>query len=837
VTATITLYPEPLKATSRQIFKAEDGTAVIDWLQQNYPNGFGAPIAMSLDGEFLAIEDADRQLESDSHLIIAIVPGTPAIGAILLQSLLIALASAAITLLVTAIFGTKPKALQGQPAADPVYSLSGAQNAPATGDPIPVIYGRVITTPSFASQPYAFFENNEQYLCEILCIGQGEYDLLNVLIGETEASSLFGDSVVYWQIPQSVHLNSMGNIEALTGVFEDVVTSPEVGNQELLQPVFNPDYPPLDPNEPIPRGGVQYATSVTHNTTIAADPNTGKFTLGSWPPITPGVGTFFQIAGGTANDGFWEAYETNIASRTISVNEYSVPMVAQAATAGQIILFNDGASTNVSSGPFAACAPGKRVTQISSDIVFPQGIFGVDRKTGLFISETAQIEMIAQEIDDDGNVIGSPQLSITTAFTAATNTPRRYTLVLDVPVGRYQVSMVRLTAVPQTSDRVSNAVWTALKAKLERVTTPIYGDTTLLVIKMRATNGISSEATSRVRATVVRRLPNFLGDGAMRSTVSVIDAFIDAFTNQAYGGRLPQTQLDMLEIRRVAAHFADRAEFNGAFTQRSTLWEAAQIILQGAGASPIPYGGLVSIAIDGKKAVRSQLFADSNILAGSATLTYEFGTPSDFDGVRIEYRDPQTFNPAFVEWPLDAIDPEQIQLPGCTNKAVALQFARLRWQRLVIQRKSLGFATELEGLLPRVGDRVAASLHMPKWSVSGNVVQVNGTSIFVDEDLDWSGPTHAVIIRSETGVPHGPVVVTRGVSDNNFVLATLPPFPIRPEGAQEGAIYAFGQDNVIVRDFSLVGIEPQGNNQVRLSMNVYDEAIFAGAMPWLEEAF
>lgn len=106
----------------------------------------------------------------------------------------------------------------------PTYSLQAQGNQARLGNPIPVIYGRHLIYPDFASQPYYKYINNEQYVYQLHCIGQGEYDVEQIRIEDTPISSF--DEISYQIIPPSGQ-NTLFE--------EDVITSAEVAGQELLK--------------------------------------------------------------------------------------------------------------------------------------------------------------------------------------------------------------------------------------------------------------------------------------------------------------------------------------------------------------------------------------------------------------------------------------------------------------------------------------------------------------------------------------------------------------------------------------------------------------------------
>lgn len=106
----------------------------------------------------------------------------------------------------------------------PTYSLQDQGNQARLGNPIPVIYGRHLIYPDFASQPYYKYANNEQFVYQLHCLGQGEYNVEQIRIEDTPISSF--EEITYQIIPP-------GGKNTLFE--EDVVTSNEVAGQELLK--------------------------------------------------------------------------------------------------------------------------------------------------------------------------------------------------------------------------------------------------------------------------------------------------------------------------------------------------------------------------------------------------------------------------------------------------------------------------------------------------------------------------------------------------------------------------------------------------------------------------
>jgi sulfur carrier protein ThiS len=108
-------------------------------------------------------------------------------------------------------------------APSPTYSLQAQGNQARLGQPIPVLYGRHIIYPDLAATPYTRYENNEQMLYQLHCIGQGQYDLESIRIEDTPISSF-----------EEIHYEVVPPGSPITLFDADVVTAPEVAGQELL---------------------------------------------------------------------------------------------------------------------------------------------------------------------------------------------------------------------------------------------------------------------------------------------------------------------------------------------------------------------------------------------------------------------------------------------------------------------------------------------------------------------------------------------------------------------------------------------------------------------------
>ena len=220
-------------------WRAWDGT-FIAFLEHYYPNreGLGASfVVVRRDGnERVPLVDFDFVGEPQEKVVlIDNVPQDPATITAIVVSISISIAFS----LISFVLFAPPDPLEGtvSPTPSPVYSFRSRQNAARLGEPIAVAYGEVILTPDYASQPYRCYEDNEEYNYFLLACSYGDFIVDDVLI-DTSSATGFEDGIILYEawLPDA-HGGVFGSIEAyssIAGMLEDVQTSTEVSNQEMV---------------------------------------------------------------------------------------------------------------------------------------------------------------------------------------------------------------------------------------------------------------------------------------------------------------------------------------------------------------------------------------------------------------------------------------------------------------------------------------------------------------------------------------------------------------------------------------------------------------------------
>ena len=859
--ANLVLLRNPLSIKDREHFQLDPDQQIIDWLQEHYPEGFGCGIRVFINDKEIDVADTDVVPDEDDVVIVMLMPAGAELFAYFLSALISTLVSTAISLIISALFSQKPKtpATFDNPDPNDVYNVSSRQNAARLGSPVPVIYGTVVMVPDYVSQPYNFYDSpGEQrppdqapadWTVGGLTAFPPAWGIDTAWIRNMSAVSLaqlpdVQNGVVRFQ----AYLDGGALVWAKDVAIRNGVVEPIQGHK-LNNPVVygmqgtavvnwmnywlpgryyiwvqDYDVPARIPKDSadqyldlllcISEGDVD-VTEVFVGDIPVSNMDAG---LVEYHVIKPGS---FDTPIGTLHDIMsigWHPFSENmITSLGVSGQRFEAPLdlgwflITKTAQMGQFIEF---------------------------DISFPAGLYNVDQSTGAFINHTSQFVLEVEEVDADLNPIAGSLLSRPITITRNTNNPLRYTYMIDTgKVGRWQ-ARVRRMSIKSTNSRIQDTfTWDALRMEVDPTSIGrVYGDVTLLAMRIKATEGVSGNASSRVRVQATRKLPTLNGP-ALVATSNPVDHMIDIYTNQVYGAGRPEIELDEPTLASARKAYANSPGFNGVFVEFQSVFDAMEMVTAPVLARPLALGSQISMIHDGVKPVRSQLFTEQNIVKDSFSITYGFDPLGETDGIKVEYRDATTFDPRFVLHPLQSLNPKSITLFGCTDETQAEQFAKVNWSRRKYQRKVVQFDTELEGHIPRIGERVGIQHTLPRWGQSAQVVQENGLVLTLNQPMDWTTLNPVVLLRNSNGQSSDMIPVSVGASPDEIVLSIAPNFPISTSRQTERTHVAFGSSQKVVTDFILSSISPQGGVRVTLSGSNYDERVYADGAPFLMRNF
>lgn len=717
---------------------------------------------------------------------------------------------------------TTPQQQAALAAPSPTYSLQAQGNMARLDAAIPEHFGRMVAFPDFAAKPYSEFSGNEQYIYELLCIGRGSYDIEAFRVEDTPMDN-FDD----------IQREVVQPNGSLTLFPANVITSDQVSGQEFG--CFGASY-----NQP--------STTVVTITKAAHG-------------LANSSSIYLEVTGGTLPSGTYSITSVPTAD-TFTV----------AATSATAL-----GSVTVSSwvGGFMASASGESANYLGFDIVAPRGLYYAN-DDGSLSGVTAWVSFEARTVDAVGAPTGSwitltagsvftawsswtfvsgvgpgsvastsivqytdtildysegggyyytyRSRSITTgtSLSGATTTPQRLSWRYGVTLGRYEVR-ARRTDILNTSTRAGHSVvWAGLRSYLPD--SRQYGDITLLALRMRASNNLSSQASRKINVIATRKLPIWNGTTWSELTATRSPAMAFAYTCKQVG--LVDSQIDLAGLLNLESTTSTRGDyFDARFDNFLGAWEALTKISGSVRAKPFMQGGVVRVVRDQAASIPVAMFSGRNIVKGSFNVTYLMPTPETADVIDVKYFDNTTWAAASVRADIltpiarNALTasgvspkPAKVDLFGVTSRDQAYREGLYQAAANRYRRKIIKFKTEMEGFIPSFGDLIAIQHDMPAWGQGGEVTawSVGTLTITLSEPLTWGSGTHYIGLRKRDGSVDGPYAVTAGDLSNQVVFASAPALTPYTGGNEERTHYMFGWAETWRQPARLLSAKPSG---------------------------
>lgn len=416
----------------------------------------------------------------------------------------------------------------------------------------------------------------------------------------------------------------------------------------------------------------------------------------------------------------------------------------------------------------------------------------------------------------------------------ATQTPRRWTVSYDVPLGRYQVRMIRPNLKNYSTRCGNDLVWAGARAYIDDTTN--YGDVTLLAVKMRATNNLSSKTSQQINCVVTRKLPIWNGAAWSAPTATRSIAWALAYICKT---RNTDSKFDLAWLLAQDAIWTARGDtFNGIFDSAITFGEALTMTARAGRAKWYQHGMVIRFFRDAAATVPTAVFNSRNTVKGSFTTDYILQTEETADSVTIEYFDEELWSQSTVDCILDtSAKPATIKLFGVTTRAQAWREGMYEASANRYRRVLPKLTTEMEGFIPLPGDLVALQRNLNGWGKAGDVVNyVAGTkTLTLSEAVTFVAGTHYIAFKKRDGSFDGPYTVTAGIDGYNVVSATALSFSPDTLGTdRERTSYVFGPAANFYQKARVIGLRPRSMSQVELTFVVESDAVHTadtGAVP------
>lgn len=424
----------------------------------------------------------------------------------------------------------------------------------------------------------------------------------------------------------------------------------------------------------------------------------------------------------------------------------------------------------------------KDATQAIFNVYAPQGMYattdsGKEREAGCTI--TVQYQMLDENLNPVGEII-TREWEIWNKTKSSFGRTARYNLPSK---GSFRFRLAKTYAKennrPVTEVKIKS-VYAAYASSKTR-----YPDVTTVRLKTVATDGALSVKERKLNCLVTRKLKTD-GTGALVATRDAGQALINLALDKAIGRR-SSTEIDIAqiksEIQSVKNYFGTdlAAEFNYTFDDDNLSFEeCAGMIASACFCETYRYGNKLRLKFEKPQDNSVLLFNHRNKVPGSEKRTYNFGIDKDYDGVELEYTNPDDDTRSTYLIPEDgsAINALKITTTGIRNHAVAKTRAWREWNKLQYQSAAVEFdALDESNLLTR-NDRILVADNTVIDTQDGEVEAVNVLTLTLSQDVNFETPA---TYYCNLQMPDGTVDIIQcsaGQYSNEIVLSRAPIKPL-----------------------------------------------------------
>lgn len=462
---------------------------------------------------------------------------------------------------------------------------------------------------------------------------------------------------------------------------------------------------------------------------------------------------------------------------------------------------------------------GQKANFIGLDFACRAGLYGLDDDGDMY-SRSVTLDVMYQQIDDEGNAIGTAQTK-TYSYTASTNTPQRWSERIELTTtGRYQVALVRTNSAGTDSRVVDSIHWEGARAYYPSVES--YPGVTKIAVIAQGSNSLSAVSERKFNLFATAKMPVWQGDSwsDIRPSREIAWNFCNAIRSE-HGGRLDESLIDLDNILGNHQIWASREETtNRVFDTRGTLLSALQEIAACGRGNVLTHNGKFYVVIDMQRMIRNSMYTPFDMLS-APTVERSFPKSGDNDSIIVEFWNASlsAMDEVLCQLPNHtANNPKRIKLPAVDNLEQAFNIGIYEAAKMVYRRMQIKFSVSNKGLNSIWGDRAGISYWLKGWGSSGEVISHEGARVrLTDPVILHDTKQNYIALCRPDGSFAGPYPVEAGANAQELILQEQPDFQLYTGDRQQRTQYQVGVDGAFCRDFIITKVSPAGDDQVDIT--------------------
>lgn len=881
---TIRIYPSLLPGTA--IESHEHGETTLGaWLDSKGLDWRGVesqPLVAMVDDRVLPVGDWDLLvIQPDDDIALRVLPHGGLFKA--LGGILGGLLNLAFGFLLPG--GAQASNRDSAGRGSQLEAAQGKANTVKLGEAVPELFGTHIRYPDYVTPPRRYFPSPRTQILEFhACIGRGYYEILpqNVKVGDTPFSALAdnasyqvfepgetitGNTVNSWHtvsevggtssgtagLELSTEQASRGNVDPASYVFGGDRITRLVGEFPSgwgagttvaveLPLTYNVNTFTEPPGESSPGYSVSQITGYFGHvsTSVGADMTLGPlasntvYTIRSATPLGSGVFTIELNFRGTEDPVLLPAGAGQVlifgADRVRTIESFEPQSIVvgpggfgtQSAVAR--VIFTGGIVFGEWTSEFVA-TPGDLITTVLEfDVFFPNGLAYIN-DGGVLENQWVGIEFQYRDVN------GGVTTTLSRSYTQATLDQIGFTEQFFIPPMRPAVRMRRISA-ESTSTQVQDKVhWYGMKSFISSKAS--YPGWTTMAVRLQSGGRLAAQSENQINVIATRRLPRLQSDGTWTAPVptrDVASAMKYILSDIGY----TDADIEMAELIRLNDLWVSRGENLDYVFDLSTVREALSVMLGAGMAEFTLQDGLVTPVRDDIRTTfeNGQGYSPQN-MTGPLRREFSAPKPGDFDGVEVEYMDPNTWTMNVVQCRLpgdQGFKVEKIRADGVTDRTRAWRIGMRRRRAMAYRRWRYQFGTELSGLnsgylsyVPLFDETPGNGQSMLLKGIQAGSI---GAILRVTEKPIWEGgESYYVAYRRPDGTVAGPFTAIPGDDEFSIGVDLPQPWPVVTLKMDPPHVY-FGPSTRWCFPALIEEIQPQGNEGATLVATNYDLRVY-----------